>query len=476
VYGIDAEKWQYMHRIAMPRLILILAIALPLSVFADDRYEVHFDEGLKTVTVDACFDGAAPRRLYRSSDAGKFTQWIRSGDRDMGSGSRSGTLKLPGLPEDACIRWRVDLDKAVAQSDYRLAMRVGHSILTSGNLWFWRDDEARPITVEVRVPTGMSVSAPWQELEARGDSLLFQPDSTPASWSSRIAVGPFPVQRIRAGGAELRVAAIGDLNRRQLRKFGEWMRETGEAVASVYGRFPQQSPQFLIVPIGPRETAVPWAHVIRGGGMAAEFFVDETLPLETYFSDWTATHELSHMLLPYVTSRDRWLSEGLASYYQNVLRARDGRLSEQEAWQKLHEGFGRGRAATKGGSLASATRSGWNSVMRVYWSGAAMMLKADTELRRESGGRQSLDTALASLQQCCLQNGRSWTAREIFGELDGITGTDIFSNLYRQHVQDDEFPDVSQTFERLGLVVESGEVKVDPDAPWSRIRYYIMNG
>lgn len=43
--------------------------------------------------------------------------------------------------------------------------------------------------------------------------------------------------------------------------------------------------------------------------------------------DWTATHELSHMLLPYVASRDRWLSESLASYYQNVLRARDGRLA-----------------------------------------------------------------------------------------------------------------------------------------------------
>ena len=139
---------------------------------------------------------------------------------------------------------------------------------------------------------------------------------------------------------------------------------------------------------------LPWnvdpeiAAQIRGGGVAAEFFVDQTRPLNELRFDWTATHELSHMLLPYVSSRDRWLSEGLASYYQNVLRARDGRLTEQQAWQKLHAGFERGRKATHGGSLAEASRAGWSATMRVYWGGAAMMLKADSQLRALSGGQQ----------------------------------------------------------------------------------------
>lgn len=142
---------------------------------------------------------------------------------------------------------------------------------------------------------------------------------------------------------------------------------------------------------------VPWAHIMRGGGIAAEFYIDETRPISDFRSDWTATHELSHMLLPYVSSRDRWLSEGLASYYQNILRARDGRLTEEQAWQKLLSGFERGKRATRGGSLANATRSGRAATMRIYWNGAAIMLMADTRLRELTGGQQSIDTALLIL-------------------------------------------------------------------------------
>ena len=120
---------------------------------------------------------------------------------------------------------------------------------------------------------------------------------------------------------------------------------------------------------------------MRGGGVAAEFFVDETRSLDSFREDWTAAHELSHMLLPFVTRNDRWLSEGLASYYQNVLRARDGRLSEEQAWQKLHSGFERGRAGSGSSSEAKASSSGWGSIMHIYWSGAAIMLMADSELR-----------------------------------------------------------------------------------------------
>ena len=104
------------------------------------------------------------------------------------------------------------------------------------------------------------------------------------------------------------------------------------------------------------------------------------------------------------------------------------------------------------------------------------MLKGDSELRLLSGGRQSLDSALAELQECCFGPQRSWPARELLAELDRITGTSVFSDLYSEHVMDDEFPDVEYTFEQLGLVLRSDSIRFDPDAPWGRIRYYIMKG
>ncbi len=114
--------------------------------------------------------------------------------------------------------------------------------------------------------------------------------------------------------------------------------------------------------------------------------------------------------------------------------------------------------------------------MRVYWSGAAIMLKADSELRMLSGGRQSLDSALAALQECCFDRERTWPARELFSELDRITGASVFTDLYRVHVMDDEFPNVAYTYEQLGLVLRSDSIEFEPGAPWGRIRYWIMKG
>jgi len=464
-----------MDRDIMQKLALIILV-IPLLAHSGDRYSVQFDDKLEIATVEACFDGPAPRKLQRNRQAGKFTNWIRADGQSLEQVSGSAHLWLPSLSDNACVGWQVQLSDALNEKNYRLAMRLDGDVLTSGDLWLWRDAERRQITIEVILPADMSISAPWTELPGPPGTRLFRPDPTPGNWTSRIAIGRFEVQHIPLGGTVLRVAAIGGINEQQQSKLLAWLGESGTAVAAVYGQFPRTAPQILIVPIGSQNQVVPWAHVVRGGGVAAEFFVDESRPLDQLRNDWTATHELSHMLLPYVASRDRWLSEGLASYYQNILRARDGRLSEQQAWQRLHTGFERGRAATRGNTLAEATRSGRHSTMRVYWSGAAMMLQADTELRRVSNGRQSLDSALAGLRDCCLFSNRSWRARDLFSELDRITGTRVFSDLYREHVTDDEFPDLSDTFERLGLVSESKSIRLDPDAPWGRIRYYIMNG
>ena len=458
----------------MPNLTLILLIFFPLSLNAWDHYRAEFSDSLNTVTVEACFDGEAPRQLHRHVKAGLFTDWVRSGEQHIRNRSRNGLLSLPDLADDACVEWRVDLSAAAEEKEFRLALRLKNAMLSSGNLWFWRDNERREIRVEVTLPPDVSISTPWAAVEEGGKN-LYRPARTPATWTSRIAVGRFPVQRLAVDGAGLRLSVLGELQPARREEIAGWITETAESVASVSGRFPQNQPQVLVVSVGRQGEAVPWAHIVRGGGIAAEFFVDETRPVSQFRTDWTATHELSHMVLPYVSSRDRWLSEGLASYYQNVLRARDGRLTEVQAWQKLYAGFQRGERGTNGGSLTDASRGGWSSTMRVYWSGAAMLLKADIRLRELSGGRQSLDTAVSSLQDCCFEEGRVWRAIELFQRMDRESGYTVFMDLYNEHVADDEFPDMSTTLAELGVVPQQGSVAIESGAPKARIRQQIMN-
>jgi hypothetical protein len=197
---------------------------------------VQFDDGLHAVEVEACFDGPVPGRLYRSRHAAKFTEWVRTGSRDINRFSHGSRLTLPALPADSCVSWRVNLKQATEQRDYRLAVSLDGSIITDGTLWFWRDGERRPILVEVVLPRGVSISTPWEEQEThagnKGGNTVFRPDPTPASWSSRIAVGHFRVQRIPVAGTGLRLATIGRLKARQHETISAWIKESADSVAS----------------------------------------------------------------------------------------------------------------------------------------------------------------------------------------------------------------------------------------------------
>jgi len=211
--------------------------------------------------------------------------------------------------------------------------------------------------------------------------------------------------------------------------------------------------------------------------------IDRTQQRVTYalrgrMADWVLVHELSHLLHPSIVNRDRWLSEGLASYYQNVLRARAGLLSDQWAWTELHAGFERGvRGTSPGRSLSevSETMMRDHSFMRVYWSGAAIALLADVELRRRSGGSKSLDTALAAFRDCCPPSDGRWSARELMRRLDQLTGETVFMDLYRENIDSDDFPDLQAVYRELGLhPMGATDLRVDPTAPGAAICRAIM--
>jgi predicted metalloprotease with PDZ domain len=115
--------------------------------------------------------------------------------------------------------------------------------------------------------------------------------------------------------------------------------------------------------------------------------------------------------------------------------------------------------------------------MRVYWSGTAIAMLADIRLRQISNGTQSLDTALAALNECCMDTQRKWRARELFTRLDELTQTTVFSGLYDEHVESTRFPDLSDAYGELGLVPAGRRsVSLSNDAPLAGLRDAIMSG
>ena len=455
-------------------LFLLALVMLAGPTHADDRLTAHFDDDLARVDARLCFDGPAPDRLYRHDRAGEYASPLRRGGRPLTTRVDDNRVELPELPDNACVEWTVDLQRAVETGGYRTAFRSGDAVLAVTSLWLWKGPWRRPLLVRIGLPEGAAFSAPWPRVAE--DAAVYRPVQTPSGWYARSAVGFFREARLDVPGGTVALALLGDLDDGQADKLTRWVRRSLDAVTPVFGEFPRPHVQVVVVPTGPGREPVPWAHVLRGGGPAVQFYVDETRSLAEFDADWTATHEFSHLLLPYVSRRDRWLSEGLASYYQNVLRARDGRLSERQAWQKLYEGFQRGVSATRPETLAEAAAGGRGSTMRVYWSGAAMLLQADAALRERSGGAQTLDTALARLRDCCWEDGKLWRARELLATLDRLTRTDVFLEVYRDNVERPAFPDYGPTFDALGLEDKGGRIRIVENASLAGVRAGIMKG
>jgi hypothetical protein len=297
-----------------------------------------------------------------------------------------------------------------------------------------------------------------------------------------VVLGRFESAAIELGDARLRVALVhGPGTPLGTGKLLDWLKVAAMDVAGVGGSFPHPEPQVIVQPVGSGSrgggSPVPFGYVVRHGGETVRFFVSPERPLPDYLDDWTATHEFSHLLLPYVRGREKWVSEGFASYYQNVLLARRGAYTEAEAWRRLQRSFERARQIPDPPPLDGLhRRSFWQVRMLVYWTGAAMALQADARLREASGGRQSLDTVLGRLRDCCLPSPDVWTAAELFARLDAISGTRIFSELHAELRARPGMPDLSGLYRDLGLVGAGSALRLDDDARLAALRAAIMGG
>ena len=471
-------------RLMLPLLLACLSVAAASEEPARlHQYTVSADEALTHLQVRACFDGKPPRRLVAESldAAGVLEQAAVEGTKH--AFEPNGTeLRLGTLPAGACIVYGVDLTDFTArhQRGGNPTRHVGSDLITDLGVWFWRPDTLDPdedIEVVFDLPAGISASAPWRPT-SRGDGKpAYRVGHGPYDWPAAVAFGRFRERMVEVAGAQLHIAVLDARPKLDEDQITDWLKRAAAAVATLYGRFPVPSVQVLIIPSSRGGEPVPWAYVLRGGGPAAHFFVNQRRSIVEFYTDWTAVHELSDLLLPYVQSEDAWLSEGAASYYQNVLRARAGIIDARQAWAELNAGFARSRNTMRGGTLADATEHMYRSgaYQRVYWEGAAIMLMADERLRAQSAGQQSLDSVLDQLQRCCLSTEVGWHARDLFDKLDALTGRTVFAQLYEQHVRSERFPDLAGLTQRLGVAVDAqGQVALTDDAPERDFRDAIM--
>jgi len=406
----------------------------------------------------------------RSRSAGEFLISARDCDRD------SALPVAPRLviPRDGirCLTYRVDMEKA-ARLDNRYNQGDANTLIVRIPLWMWRPrlggtDE---VIVSFELPDGVDVSVPWQHIDSRDRS--YRLTSSPQSGSAIAIFGKFAAETVRVADADMRIVSVPSRTNPISPEVVDWTRQTAEHITLAYGRFPNPHVRVLLLPVANRrgESAVQFGRVVRDGGETIELMVDPTKPEESFLGDWTATHEFSHLMLPYIDRGERWISEGFAQYYQNILLARAGRYTQLIAWQKLNDGLERGRKTAPNLSPNEAAEGEQRNVrMKVYWSGAALALLADVELRRRSAGEESLDNVLGRFQSCCVPSRRTWTGMELFEKFDSLIDEPLFVDLYQRYADTTGFPEFRPLLDRLGIVVTERDVRLVDDAELSEIR------
>jgi hypothetical protein len=475
-----------LRNLAMPFLMMGAAACArpPLDARADGSwmYEVEApSEGSRTVTVEATFVNARTHRIAIGGDSAPFVKNVRV--REHGS-FRTVERKGNEWHEPSCtarctLRYTVDLgDLADACGDeVDCARKVGEATLSPALSWLVhpvpRNDV--PVHVRVRTPDSSRFATGMHALDAKRGAYAFR--SYDLDEGSFTAFGPMRRYRVDVPGisgpksARLDVAVVGT------GKFGmsdvamkEWVADAASVVIPLFGRFPVERTTLFVVPAA-GEDEVVFGKVLSLAGASIVLVVGDRMKEAERRRDWVLVHELFHLGFPTFRGEGRWLGEGLATYYEPVLRARAGWTSDDDVFRQFARNMPRGMPK-RGSEGGLAAREDLDSI---YWGGALFCFAADVKIREETRGKRSLDDVVRASLSRGGDATRVWTVAEVVRLGDEVTGTRVLSEMYERYAARGERIDLDGLLAALGIErTDEGSVELDEARPLAWVRRGIV--
>lgn len=193
-----------------------------------------------------------------------------------------------------------------------------------------------------------------------------------------------------------------------------------------------------------------------------------------YFHAWNVKRIRPSAFLPYDLSRENytrllWVFEGFTAYYDDLMLARTGLLTQEQ----YLEGLGRTMAAVMQGSarlkqsLAESSFDAWikyyrqdenapNSVVSYYQKGSLVALALDLAIRHGTDARRSLDDVMRGLWRAARSAGAKYPGVAEDGLVAAITqatGLDL-SRALREWTEGTRDPDFAALLQTVGIVLQ----------------------
>jgi predicted metalloprotease with PDZ domain len=440
------------------------------------RYAYALDlppPGSWSLGVEAVLEHASSPSLVMAGWAGSVHDVSVVGDEGAARpvARRDDAWVAPECRTRCRLRYAVDLDALAAScKGIDCARRVGDAVFGSANAWMIVPDAGADGIVRVRIASGdLTRFATGLRAAPDGGYVLRTREIGEAAYT---AFGQMRSARVQVAGATLSVALLGQPLAMTDRGAVEWVQHDAECVAAFFGRFPVDTTVFVVPVSGADEVVFGRVFSLAGASVALLFGAD-TRP-EAAHDDWVVVHELFHLGTPSFVGEGHWLEEGLATYYEPILRERAGWMTEADLWKHFASEMPRG--VRRPGSHPNIEER--DDIDSTYWGGALFALAADVGILNESGGTRSLDDVLRAVLEREGDATHATRVQDFLRTGDETTGTHVLSRLHTEIATGGGPVDLEAIFRSLGVEVTRGgrSVELRDDAPLASVRRAIASG
>jgi predicted metalloprotease with PDZ domain len=458
-------------------VVLLLAVACePHAAMREDgprRYSYALTPppaGSWELGLEATFVGAPSDLLVAPEDPAAYRDVLLvEGGASVPVTRQGEGWRVPACRTRCTVRYTVDL-AALAASCGRMdcARRVGDAILGTADTWMLRPGPMGDAVVRVRVAgenqarfvTGLRV-------DPEGGYVTQARELGEASYG---AFGSFRRADVALPGATLHVALLGEPLALGDAGAVDWIRKAASCETRVFGRFPVDATVF-VVPVRGREGVV-FGRVMSLSGASVVLLFGTATQADSQRDDWVVVHELFHLGTPSFVGEGHWLEEGLATYYEPILRERCGWTSEKELWSHFQTEMQRG--LRRDGDPPDLEDR--DDIDATYWGGALFALLADVRIREATGNARSLDDVIRAVLARAGDSTHAARVADFVRIGDEVTGTDALARLYDAWTIRGQNPDLPALWNALGVDPRGVSDPTKDGAPLATVRRGIASG